>query len=61
MKDISVIIVLMVIITLAVRYVYRARKKGGKCIGCPGGCSGGCSHHTSIKADKVCDNYDTHK
>lgn len=35
--------VLLVIIGMAVRYVYKAKKSGVKCIGCPAGgsCSGG--------------------
>ncbi|MBO5339401.1 MAG: FeoB-associated Cys-rich membrane protein [Oscillospiraceae bacterium] len=45
MTDLIVIAVLAVIVGLAARYVYRAKKSGAKCIGCPveGGCSGKCS------------------
>ena len=53
MENIVVILVLAVIIGLAAGYVYKAKKSGKKCIGCPdsgccgknGGCSGNCSGH----------------
>ncbi len=35
MENVIVIAVLAVVIGLAVRYVYKAKKKGKKCIGCP--------------------------
>lgn len=46
--DIVIVIVLAAIIGLAVRYIYKAKKSGKKCIGCPdgGSCSsknGGCN------------------
>ncbi len=45
MKDIIVIVILAVIVLLAAGYIYKAKKNGKKCIGCPGGgkcdaCSG---------------------
>ena len=42
MKNIIIIAVLVVVIGLALFYVYRAKKSGKKCIGCPhnGSCSG---------------------
>jgi len=52
MENFIVIAVLVVIIGLAVWYIYKAKKSGKKCIGCPDGCScsknsesscGGCS------------------
>lgn len=45
MTDIIVIAVLAVIVGFAARYVYKAKKSGAKCIGCPveGGCSGKCN------------------
>ena len=44
MTDIIIIAVLVVIIGLAGLYVYKAKKSGKKCIGCPDGssCSGSC-------------------
>lgn len=52
MEDIIIIAILLVIVGLAAFYVYRAKKKGKKCIGCPdsgscgsaknGGCGCGC-------------------
>lgn len=47
--DIVMIAVIAAMIGLAAWYVYKAKKSGRKCIGCPdggscsGGCSGGCS------------------
>ena len=43
--DILVIAVILLILGLAGGYVYKAKKKGQTCIGCPGGesCSGSCS------------------
>ncbi len=35
MKDYIVLIVVAVIIVLAVLYIYKSKKKGKKCIGCP--------------------------
>ena len=37
MENVIVIVVLAVVIGLAVRYVYKEKKKGKKCIGCPYG------------------------
>ena len=47
MIDYIVIGILVVIIAAAAFYVYKAKKSGKKCIGCPDGCS--CS---SKKADQ---------
>ncbi len=45
MIDRILIAVLAVVLIAAGRYVYRAKKRGAKCIGCPmqDGCCGGCS------------------
>ena len=45
MDNIIIIAVVLVILCLAGFYVYKAKKKGKKCIGCPysGSCGGGCS------------------
>ena len=44
MEDAIIIIVLVVILSLAIGYIVRAKKKGAKCIGCPvDKCSGSCS------------------
>ncbi len=52
MDNIIIIAILVVVLGLAALYIYRAKKKGQKCIGCPdggkcgagkcGGCSCGC-------------------
>lgn len=34
--------VVALIIGLATGYIIKAKKKGKKCIGCPGGCSSNC-------------------
>ena len=37
--DIIITAVLVLIIGAAVLYIYKAKKSGKKCIGCPDGCS----------------------
>ena len=39
MTDWIIIAVLVVIVGAAARYVWKAKKSGKKCIGCPDGCS----------------------
>lgn len=43
MENIIIGIVILAIVALAVRYIYKAKKSGKKCIGCPdgGSCSAG--------------------
>ena len=43
--DIIIVAVLALILGLAARYVYKAKKSGRTCIGCPSGgsCSGNCT------------------
>ena len=45
MENVIIIAIMVVIVALAGFYVYKAKKSGKKCIGCPdsGSCSGGCS------------------
>lgn len=47
MEDIIIIAVLAAILGFSAWYVYKSKKSGKKCIGCPDGCScstqGGCS------------------
>lgn len=47
METFIVAAILVVILGLAVRHIYKAKKSGAKCIGCPEGCCsskdcGGC-------------------
>lgn len=48
MKDIIIILILAVILGVSAYYIYRSKKNGNKCIGCPYGSSccksenGGC-------------------
>ncbi len=60
MENIIVIAVLVFIVGLASGYIYKAKKSGKKCIGCPaggacsgscGGCGGACSRGAE-KAEK---------
>ncbi|MBE6617407.1 MAG: FeoB-associated Cys-rich membrane protein [Ruminococcaceae bacterium] len=46
METVITVLILLVIIGSAAYYVYRAKKSGKKCIGCPdsGGCTGNCAH-----------------
>ena len=39
MEDIIGIAIIVIIVLLAGLYVYKAKKNGKKCIGCPDGCS----------------------
>jgi hypothetical protein len=48
MENVVIVAILAAILGLAGWYVYKAKKSGKKCIGCPdggtcGSCSGGCS------------------
>ena len=53
MTDFIVIAVLAVIIAMAARYLYKAKKNGAVCVGCP---SGGCSCCTQTHSDSTaCD------
>ena len=50
LTDVIVIVVLIAILGFAAWYVYKVKKSGKKCIGCPDsdGCSGncpGCQHN----------------
>lgn len=42
MDDLIIVAVLAAIVAVAARYVYKAKKSGRKCIGCPDGGSCGC-------------------
>ena len=47
MIDFFVVAVLVVIVAAAAFYVYKAKKSGKKCIGCPDGCSCGSKKYSS--------------
>ena len=47
MIDFIVVAVLVVIVAAAAFYVYKAKKSGKKCIGCPDGCSCGSKKDSS--------------
>lgn len=47
MKDLILVAIVLIIVAAAALYIYRAKKQGKKCIGCPDGCScGKDSNHT---------------
>ncbi len=52
MIDLILIAVLVVIIAAAGGYIYKAKKNGQKCIGCPAGCS--CGTGGSEKKRSTC-------
>lgn len=51
MIDIIVIMILLILVGTASYYIWKEKKKGNKCIGCPsGGCSTCKEHHdTAVK------------
>ncbi len=53
MEDIIIIVILAVIVGLAGWYIYKAKKSGKKCIGCPEGCS--CSAKNTGCACSCCE------
>ena len=42
MTDIIVAAIVVAVVGLALRYIIKAKKRGVKCIGCPGGASCAC-------------------
>ena len=57
MKDIVIIAIIALIVCLAGLYVYKAKKSGKKCIGCPSGgncsaCNGGAGCTCPSASDK---------
>lgn len=57
MEDVIIIAILVIVLGLAALYIYKQKKKGAKCIGCPHGCScsskkeGGCCSGGSCHTD----------
>ena len=54
MADVIVVAVVVLAIAAAVYYIYRAKKNGKKCIGCPysGQCGGRCGSNLDNKGRK---------
>lgn len=52
MENLIILAILIVIVGLAARYVYKSKKAGVKCIGCPDGCS--CPYKKSGKGCSGC-------
>lgn len=55
MIDLIVAGILIVILGGAAAYVYKAKKSGKKCIGCPEGCS--CGHKHGGTSCHCCDSH----
>lgn len=49
MQDMIIVAVILVIVGLAVRYIYKAKKSGAKCVGCAVG--DGCCSKAQAKAE----------
>lgn len=47
MVNLILVIVLALIVGGALAYIYRAKRSGAKCIGCPSGKTCGCDEHCS--------------
>ena len=53
MEDVIIVVILLAIVIGIVWYIWREKKRGTKCIGCPyakkcgGKCSSGCGHAKS--------------
>ena len=50
MKDILLFIILILILGLSTLYIYKEKKKGARCIGCPYSkdCSGNCEKNKTV-------------
>ena len=42
MTDVMIVLVVLAVCGAAARYIYKAKKRGVKCIGCPFAGAGGC-------------------
>lgn len=51
MADVIVIMILGICVGGAIRYIYKSKKSGAKCIGCPHSCSCSCSGNCSGNAN----------
>ena len=54
MENLIILAVVGVIVTLSGRYLYRAKKRGARCIGCPSGCAcnGKCGGGHCVKSEE---------
>ncbi|PID79472.1 MAG: FeoB-associated Cys-rich membrane protein [Clostridiales bacterium] len=51
MNDLIIIAIIVVVLAAASIYIYKAKKKGVKCIGCPS--AGGCAENGKPKKVKI--------
>ncbi len=58
MEDVIIVVILVLIVGAIGLYLYRAKKRGEKCIGCPYAkqCGGSCSGCANHKKDGNADN-----
>jgi len=56
MDNIIIIFVLVIMIGSSSFYIWKERKKGVKCIGCPSAKNGSCSKCQSCSTGKIADN-----
>lgn len=55
MTDLIIVAIMVVLCGAAAGYIYKAKKSGAKCVGCPsGGCSGGCSCAQAQTGNRDC-------
>jgi len=54
MENIIIIAIIVVIAGLAALYIYKAKKKGAKCIGCPYSCNCSSKNNSSCGACNSC-------
>lgn len=54
MDNIIIIAIIVIIVGISGLYIYKAKKSGKKCIGCPDSktCSGNCSRCNSCSTEK---------
>ena len=54
MKNLVLILIILALVFGVVFYLYRAKKRGGDCLGCPHsrGCKGCCNSHGAKKENK---------
>ena len=58
MENVIIVAVVLIVVALAVLYIYKAKKSGKKCIGCSDGC---CSKKDSLECCCGCSNIDEKK
>ena len=52
MENIVIVAIILIILTVAIAYIIKEKKKGTACIGCPN--AGTCGNKTSSKSECSC-------